>query len=155
MPENNYFHKKYDLDRFLEAQKISYDIALTELKGGYKRSHWMWYIFPQLKGLGYSTRAKYYGIENIEEAIMYMAHPVLSERLYEISETLLQIDNSDPYDVMGEIDGEKLCSSMTLFAEVVGYDSVFGRVLEKFYGGNRDINTVIILNKQYEEKFNV
>ena len=115
----------------------------------------MWYIFPQLKGLGYSTRAEYYGIENIEEAIMYMAHPVLSERLYEISETLLQIDNSDPYDVMGDIDGEKLCSSMTLFAEVVGYDSVFGRVLEKFYGGNRDINTVIILNKQYEEKFHV
>ena len=86
----------------------------------------MWYIFPQLKELGRSVTAKYYGIEDLEEAKMYLAHPVLGTRLKEISVALLKLEVNDPYRVMGDIDGLKLCSSMTLFAEVEGFDSVFG-----------------------------
>ena len=136
----------YNLDRFIQAQGCSYKTALAEIKNGFKRTHWMWYIFPQLKELGRSSTAKYYGIENLEEAKMYLAHPVLGTRLKEISEALLKLETNDPYRVMGDIDGLKLCSSMTLFAEVEGYDSVFGKVIDKYYGGKRDVNTIHILH---------
>ena len=135
----------YHVDRFLQAQAYSYSRALGEIRRGFKRTHWMWYIFPQLKALGRSPTAKQYGIEDLEEAKQYLAHPVLGARLREISEALLGLETNDPYRVMGQIDGLKLCSSMTLFAEVEGYDSVFGRVIDKYYGGNRDMNTVNIL----------
>lgn len=136
----------YDLDRFIQAQGHSYETALSEIKNGFKRTHWMWYIFPQLKELGRSSTAKYYGIEDLEEAKMYLAHPVLGTRLKEISEALLKLETNDPYRVMGDIDGLKLCSSMTLFAEVDGYDSVFGKVIDKYYNGNKDMNTIHILH---------
>jgi len=136
----------YNLDRFIQAQGHSYETALSEIKNGFKRTHWMWYIFPQLKELGRSSTAKYYGIEDLEEAKMYLAHPVLGTRLKEISEALLKLETNDPYRVMGDIDGLKLCSSMTLFAEVEGYDSVFGKVIDKYYGGKRDVNTIHILH---------
>ena len=136
----------YNLDRFIQAQGHSYETALSEIKNGFKRTHWMWYIFPQLKELGRSATAKYYGIENLEEAKKYLAHPVLGTRLKEISEALLKLETNDPYRVMGDIDGLKLCSSMTLFAEVEGYDSVFGKVIDKYYGGKRDVNTIHILH---------
>lgn len=135
----------YNLNRFLQAQEHSYEIALREIKNGVKRTHWMWYIFPQLKELGRSATAKYYGIENFEEAKMFLEHPVLGARLKEISKALLGLETNDPYKVMGDIDGLKLCSSMTLFAEIEGYGSVFGKVIDKYYDGNKDINTISIL----------
>ena len=138
--------KNYNLERFTEAQRYSYEHALSEITRGRKRTHWMWFIFPQLKALGCSRNALYYGIEDIEEARAYLAHPVLGERLREISGVLLTLETDDPYKVMGDIDGIKLCSSMTLFAEVDGYESVFGRVIDKFYNGNKDMNTIRILN---------
>lgn len=135
----------YQLDRFLKAQEYSYDTALQEIQNGYKETHWIWYIFPQLKHLGRSSTAKFYGIESREEAKQYLAHPILGTRLKEISEALLMLDTSDPYSVMGSIDALKLCSSMTLFAEIEGYDSVFGKVIDKFYHGKKDIHTIEIL----------
>lgn len=136
----------YNLDRFFHAQEHSYKTALAEIKNGFKRTHWMWYIFPQLKKLGRSSTAKYYGIENLEEAKMYITHPVLGTRLREISDALLKLEANDPYRVLGDIDGLKLCLSMTLFAEVEGYDSVFGKVIDKYYNGNKDMNTIHILH---------
>ena len=141
---------KYDLARFVKVQEFNYTKALSEIQNGRKRTHWMWYIFPQLKELGRSSTAKYYGIENIEEATEYLNHPVLGARLNEISEALLSNEKSKPYEVMGDIDGLKLCSSMTLFAEVIGYDSVFGRVIEKYYDGKKDENTVRLLREMEE-----
>lgn len=135
----------YNLDRFIQAQEDSYESALAEIKNGLKRTHWMWYIFPQLKGLGRSSTAKYFGIENLEEAKLYLGHPVLGMRIKEISEELLSLETNDPYKVMGGIDGLKLCSSMTLFAEIEGYDSIFGKVIDKYYNGNKDMNTIRIL----------
>lgn len=134
------------LKRFLEAQICDYDRALQEIKNGCKQTHWMWYIFPQLKGLGRSTTAEYYGIADIEEARQYLAHPVLGTRLKEISAALLTLDTNDPYSVMGGIDGLKLCSSMTLFAEIEGLDSVFGKVIRKFYNGCLDAKTNELLH---------
>ena len=138
--------KEYDLNRFLKAQELMYPWALREIKSGRKRTHWMWFIFPQLKALGQSSTALYYGIEDLDEAKQYLAHPVLGTRLKEISEVLLSLETDDPYRIMGDIDGLKLCSSMTLFAEVEGYDSVFGNVIDKYYNGNNDMNTIRILN---------
>lgn len=134
-----------DLERFIEAQQYAYEIALMEIKQGAKYSHWMWFVFPQLKELGRSVTAKYYGIDDIEEARKYLEHPVLGMRLKEISEELLMLNTDDPYRVMGEIDGLKLCSSMTLFAEIEGYDSVFGKVIDKYYNGKKDMNTIRLL----------
>lgn len=138
--------KEYNLNRFLKAQELMYPWALREIKNGRKRTHWMWYIFPQLKALGQSSTALYYGIEDLDEAEQYLAHPVLGTRLKEISEVLLNLETNDPYKVMGNIDALKLCSSMTLFAEVGGYDSVFGKVLDKYFNGNKDMNTIRILD---------
>lgn len=134
-----------DLKRFLDAQAYNYADALEEIKRGRKTSCWMWYIFPQLKELGRSAMAKSFGIEGMEEAKQYLMHPILGARLKEISEVLLTLDTSDPYKVMGGIDGLKLCSSMTLFAEIEGYDSVFGKVIQKFYDGKKDIRTIELL----------
>ena len=134
------------LDRFIKAQTSTYRIAMSEIKSGKKRTHWMWFIFPQLKELGQSNTALYYGIEDLDEAKQYLSHPVLGARLREISEALLSLETHDPCKVMGGIDAWKLCSSMTLFAEVAGYDSVFGTVIDKYYNGNKDMNTIRILN---------
>ena len=91
-----------DLDRFLKAQNNMYHVALSEIKGGYKQSHWIWYIFPQLKGLGFSSNAEYYGIKDAKEAKAYYEHPILSQRLKEISHALLMLDSSDPSEVIVE-----------------------------------------------------
>ena len=104
------------LDRFLEAQERMYPVALKEIQNGEKESHWMWYIFPQLRGLGRSQMAYSYGINGIEEAKAYLAHPVLSARLIEICEALLEHKGEDIEDILGDIDAMKLRSSMTLFA---------------------------------------
>lgn len=132
------------LDRFLVAQEHSYDTALREIRAGRKRSHWMWYIFPQIAGLGMSYTAQLYSIQDISEARDYIAHPVLGARLIEISRALLTLDSSDATAVMGYPDDLKLCSCMTLFKQVSD-DPVFGAVLDKFYGGRADTRTLTIL----------
>lgn len=134
------------IQRFIEAQKRSYDTALEEIKRGKKRSHWMWYIFPQMKGLGHSSTAQYYGIEDRKEAEEYLAHPILGSRLLEISKELLKLESNDPRAVMGEPDNWKLKSCMTLF-EIVSNEPVFGEVLDKFFGGERDKVTVEMLRE--------
>ena len=135
------------LDRFVKAQQYDYDTALREIRSGRKRSHWMWYIFPQLQGLGFSSTAQYYGIRDLEEAKAYMAHPVLGPRLTEISEALLGLDTCDPSAVMGYPDDLKLRSCMTLFEQAAPEQPVFGRVLEKYYVGRRDSCTLELLKR--------
>ena len=126
------------LNRFLEAQKIMYETALEEIKKGEKESHWIWYIFPQLRGLGYSPKAYTYGIDGLEEAKAYLEHPVLSARLIEITEALLTHRGKDIEDIMGDIDALKLRSSMTLFALISEDNSVFHQVLDCFYNSEMD-----------------
>jgi len=125
------------LERFIKAQDRDYQQALIEIKAGRKRSHWIWYIFPQMVGLGMSYNSEYYGIKSRAEAIEYLKHPVLGTRLVEISKALLQLDSSDPRAVMGSPDDMKLKSSMTLFA-MVSDDPVFSQVLQKYFNGERD-----------------
>ena len=133
------------LDKFVSAQKRDYATALQEIRNGRKRSHWIWYIFPQVQGLGMSSTAQFYGIKDLEEAKDYMEHPVLGPRLIEISEALLGLESSNPGAVMGFPDDLKLCSSMTLFERAAPEEKVFSKVLEKFYGGRRDELTLRIL----------
>ena len=138
--------KNYDLERFVKAQEYDYPVALREIKAGHKRSHWIWYIFPQLKGLGRSHRAQVYGIEDIGEARAYLEHEVLGARLREICGALMQLESSDPSEVMGGYpDDLKLQSCMTLFAAISEDNSVFHRVLDKFFGGQTDAKTLAML----------
>ncbi len=137
----------YDLGRFLKAQEKDYSTALAEIRNGEKESHWIWYIFPQLTELGYSPTAKFYGLSGLEEARAYLAHPLLRERLTEISSALLELDSDDAEDVMGWPDDLKLCSSMTLFAEAEPENAVFQKVLDKFFGGKKDPKTLDLLKK--------
>lgn len=131
-----------DLKRFLDAQQRDYATALNEIKMGHKRSHWMWYIFPQIEGLGFSDMAKRYAIKDLAEAREYLSHPVLGQRLKEISAALLQIQHSNASLVMGRPNDLKLRSSMTLFALAGGNGSVFDQVLKKFFDGNKDPATL-------------
>ena len=133
------------LDRFLDAQRGDYAAALAEVRRGRKTSHWMWYIFPQIAGLGQSSTARYYSIRDLEEAREYYAHPVLGQRLREISGALLGLRGSDPVAVFGGIDSMKLKSSMTLFAVAAPDDPLFQQVLDKYYGGEQDALTLRIL----------
>lgn len=136
-----------DRNRFLEAQERSYSDALQEIKRGKKETHWMWYIFPQLKDLGQSSTAKFYGIKNREEAEDYLRHPVLNDHLMEISKALLELESCNPQEIMGYPDYKKLQSSMTLFDEVSG-EEIFQQVLSKFYGGKKDEETLRLLKKE-------
>ena len=133
------------LDRFLDAQRGDYAAALAEVRRGRKTSHWMWYIFPQIAGLGQSSTARYYSIRDLEEAREYYAHPVLGQRLREISGVLLELRGSNPVAVFGGIDSMKLKSSMTLFAVAAPDDPLFQQVLDKYYGGEQDALTLRIL----------
>ena len=133
------------LDRFLDAQRGDYAAALAEVRRGRKTSHWMWYIFPQIAGLGQSSTARYYSIRDLEEAREYYTHPVLGQRLREISGALLALRGIDPVAVFGGIDSMKLKSSMTLFAAAAPDDPVFQQVLDKYYGGEQDALTLRIL----------
>ena len=133
------------LDRFLDAQRGDYAAALAEVRRGRKTSHWMWYIFPQIAGLGQSSTARYYSIRDLEEAREYYSHPVLGQRLREISGALLDLRGSDPVAVFGGIDSMKLKSSMTLFAVAAPDDPLFQQVLDKYYGGEQDTLTLRIL----------
>ena len=134
------------LDRFLEAQERMYPLALKEIKGGKKRSHWMWYIFPQLRGLGTSSMAHAYGISGLDEAKAYLAHLLLAERLCELCAALLEHKDKSAYAIFGGIDEMKLKSSMTLFALVSEDGSVFHRVLDRFFDSEMDGATVKLIN---------
>ena len=136
---------RYDLQRFLTAQERDYEQALREIRSGRKRSHWIWYIFPQLKDLGFSSTAKYYGIQNLDEAKAYLAEPTLHARLVEISGALLTLSENDPEKIMGYPDHLKLRSSMTLFAAADPEEPVFRQVLEKFFNGEADHKTLKLL----------
>lgn len=134
-----------DISRFISAQRRDYLQALSEIKTGRKRSHWIWYIFPQIDGLGYSSTARFYAIKDLDEAKAFLADPYLGRNLIEISEALLNLECSDPSLVMGYPDDLKLCSSMTLFSLISEENSVFTKVLDKFYAGRRDSATLRIL----------
>ncbi len=137
---------KNDLERFLKAQDKDYEQALKEIKKGRKTSHWIWYIFPQIAGLGFSSTSKYYSIKDKNEAIEYLKNNTLKNRLIEICEALLSLESDDATYVMGYPDDLKLKSSMTLFNEVSDID-VFKKVLDKFYNGEKDEMTISLLNK--------
>lgn len=139
---------EFTLDRFRNAHESSYEIALKEIRGGQKQSHWIWYIFPQIRGLGRSAVAQYYEIQNKAEAIAFWEDPVLSEHLREISQELLKLDGPI-YRILGYVDSLKLRSCMTLFAAVTG-EPVFDAVLRKFFDGETDGYT---LDKLSEETF--
>ena len=135
------------LDRFVQAQTLMYSVTLREIKNGKKVSHWMWYMFPQLRGLGTSSMAHIYGILNLAEAEAYLKHPVLSERLYELCGELLKHKNKTALEIFGDIDEMKLKSSMTLFALTSEDYTVFDEVLEYFFDGEMDEITVRLINK--------
>lgn len=138
----------FNLDRFAQAQARDYETALAELRAGRKRSHWIWYVFPQLGELGHSPTAKFYGISGIDEAQAYLADPVLGARLLECAEALLALESSDPTAVLGYPDDLKARSSMTLFEAAGAGDArwePFTQVLAKFYHGERDARTLDLL----------
>lgn len=138
----------FNLARFKEAQKSDYSIALKEIQNGYKKKHWMWYIFPQLKDLGYSPTAKYYGIEGKSEAIAYLTDEVLRARLIEISTALLSLKSSNATEILGYPDNLKLKSCMTLFSAVAPQIDIFEKVLEKFFAGEKDKKTLDLLGAE-------
>ena len=134
-----------DLKRFLTAQERDYTRALVEIKNGRKQSHWMWYIFPQIAGLGFSETARFYAINNLEEAHDYLNHPVLGNRLIEITSALLPINGKTATQIFGSPDDLKLRSSLTLFNSVANADPVFQAVLDKYYGGLPDPKTLALI----------
>ena len=135
-----------DLQRFKEAQRRDFDTALAEIKNGRKQSHWMWYIFPQIHGLGFSSMSAYYAIKDLEEAEDFLNDPYLGGNLRKISEALLELDTD--HRVFGSPDDLKLLSCMTLFEAAEGSGGVFTRVIEKYYKGRRDQKTVEILERE-------
>ena len=136
-----------NLQRFLDAQATDYTQALAEVKAGRKRSHWMWYIFPQVQGLGFSETSRFYGIKDLTEATAYLQHPVLGGRLVSVCEALLALPGSNATSIMGSPDDIKLKSSMTLFAAVPEAPPVFQAVLAKFFGGKHDDKTLQLLGQ--------
>lgn len=131
-----------DLGRFLTAQESNYQDAFNEIKNGRKETHWMWFIFPQIAGLGSSDTAKFYAIQDRREAELYLKHPVLGERLIEISELLLQIKNSSAYEIFGSPDDLKLRSCMTLFNNLQDTYPVFQEVIDQYFDGQQDERTL-------------
>lgn len=144
---NNYLTMiSADLQKFLEAQQRDYETALAEIKSGRKQGHWIWYIFPQVKGLGRSSTSTYYGIESLDQAGRYLRHPVLGKRLTEISRELLALHGKTANQILGNPDDLKVRSSMTLFSLLPETDPVFQAVLDKYYGGKPDPQTLAMVN---------
>jgi uncharacterized protein (DUF1810 family) len=140
----------FDLGRFLKAQAGIYDRVVAELRGGRKRTHWMWFIFPQIDGLGHSATSKYYAVKSIEEAREYLKHPVLGSRLLECTEAVFAIEGRGVSEIFNYPDDLKLKSSMTLFASVAEPGNVFARVLEKYFQGMQDTRTLRLLQSLKE-----
>jgi uncharacterized protein (DUF1810 family) len=137
--------KQEQLERFVDAQQSTYSAALSEVLRGHKSGHWMWFIFPQIGGLGYSDTAKFYAIRDKNEAEAYLAHPVLGKRLHEISSALLKLDENNATLIFGSPDDLKLRSSMTLFSSLEHPDPIFQLVLDKFFNGVKDKKTLQLL----------
>ncbi|MGP4670126.1 DUF1810 domain-containing protein [Agrobacterium pusense] len=136
---------KFNLERFVTAQQNIYEVALSELRAGLKRSHWMWFIFPQLRGLGRSETARFYAISGRAEAEAYLTHRMLGPRLVECTTAMLQHTDLSAHDILGSPDDLKFRSSMTLFGAVAGRDSPFQATLDMFYAGARDESTLRLL----------
>ncbi|WP_193164754.1 DUF1810 domain-containing protein [Microbulbifer hainanensis] len=135
----------FDLERFEKAQRDVYADALAELTDGQKRSHWMWFIFPQIAGLGHSAMAQRYAINSLEEAKAYLEHPVLGERLQECCQQLMQLEGRSAHDIFGSPDDMKLRSSLTLFAAAEPRNCIFEQLLGRYYRGQADTRTLEIL----------
>ena len=137
----------FDLDRFTTAQDAggTYDAALSELRAGRKTSHWMWFVFPQLAGLGRSSTARHFALRDADEARAYLAHPVLGPRLRACAQALTALPGDDPAAVLGDVDAQKLRSSMTLFARAAPDERVFSQVLDQYFGGEADPATLALL----------
>jgi uncharacterized protein (DUF1810 family) len=135
----------YQLNRFATAQQDDFEQALAEIRSGKKRTHWMWYIFPQIDGLGFSSIAKYYAIKSIEEAKAYLNHPILGPRLLQCAEAAVGVEGRSATEIFGSPDDLKLRSCATLFACVSPPSSVFERLLQKYYSGERDKKTLRLL----------
>jgi uncharacterized protein (DUF1810 family) len=135
----------FDLGRFVKAQGADYEHVLSEIKAGRKRTHWMWYIFPQIDGLGFSSMSKHYSIKSIEEAQAYLNHPVLGSRLLECAEAVAGVEGRSIAAIFGSPDDLKLRSCATLFASVSPAGSVFECILEKYFDGKRDVKTLHLL----------
>ena len=138
----------FDLKRFVDAQRPVYRSVVNELSGGRKHGHWMWFIFPQLRGLGRTALAEQFGISGLEEAAAYLAHDVLGPRLHECAQLVVAIPGRTISDIMGTPDDMKLGSSMTLFARATDDNEDFVAVLTKYYGGGEDPLTVARLNRR-------
>lgn len=136
------------LNRFLEAQENTYQDALNEIRKGKKQSHWMWFVFPQIKGLGFTDYNLFYAIENLQEAEAYYNHPILGKRLIEISQALLHIEGKTAFEIVGKPDDRKLKSCMTLFSLLSNVDNVFLEVLDKYFRGEKDLKTIEIVSNQ-------
>ncbi len=128
----------HDLQRFVAAQDQTYAQAFAELRAGQKRTHWMWFVFPQIEGLGRSGMAQRFGVRGLPEARAYLSHPVLGKRLVECARALTALDTADPVDIFGATDAMKLRSSMTLFAHAAPEEPVFREVLDHYFGGRED-----------------
>ena len=137
----------YDLDRFVRAQERDYEQALSEIRSGQKRSHWMWYVFPQLHGLGFSSAAHKYGIRSVAEAEAYLRHPILGPRLVEIAEAAAGLQRRSAVEVFGSPDDMKLRSCATLFARLSPAGSVFERLLLRYFDGEPDAATLRLLGQ--------
>lgn len=140
-------HETFDLERFVRAQEDTFQDALSELKRGRKSTHWMWFIFPQFKGLGFSSTSIRYSIKSLDEAKAYLRHPILGQRLIECAEAVLAIEGKTVSEILGYPDDLKLKSSMTLFEKAAGEDSLFSRILDKYFRGERDSHTLNLLNQ--------
>ena len=138
---------EHGLSRFVEAQRSTYERALAEVRSGRKRSHWMWYVFPQLAGLGRSAMSERYAIASLAEAAAYLRHPVLGLRLLECTTAVLELDGRSAHDIFGSPDDSKLRSCATLFALVSEPESPFAKLLAKYFGGDRDEQTLRLLGR--------
>jgi uncharacterized protein (DUF1810 family) len=138
----------FNLDRFVRAQESDYERVLEEIKAGRKRSHWMWYVFPQFAGLGQSPTSQHYSIGSLDETRAYLAHPILGPRLTECANATLGVDGKTAHQIFGSPDDLKLKSSATLFALVSADDSVFHRVLEKYFDGRADERTLTLVHSR-------
>jgi uncharacterized protein (DUF1810 family) len=136
------------IDRFLIAQERDYENALTEISYGRKQTHWMWYVFPQIEGLGFSDTAKHYAIRDLKEASEYYLHPILGPRLIKITKELIKHQDKTANQIFGSPDDLKLRSNMTLYAALPNADSIFRKVIDQFFDGEKDIKTQQILGLQ-------
>jgi uncharacterized protein (DUF1810 family) len=145
MQDTNPSDDPFDLARFVEAQEEDYWQALSEIRAGRKQSHWMWYIFPQFAGLGFSPASQRYSIKSLDEARAYLQHPELGQRLVRCFVALLELEGRSAHEIFGSPDDMKLRSCATLFGKVSPPGSVFERVLDKYFGGKPDVATIRLI----------